>query len=150
MPVGERELLYRRFDPRDESHWLFDEGGGEGRLRSGALRWDAHTENGQSMKACSVYQRSVLWRNALRPAACLEARGWRLAGVVASDVRNLKRENLPGSKSPFDAVEDPYPSGVEDAHPRDAAHALIVHNFPGRGLNGWYRELARAFSVVPT
>lgn len=149
--VAGGDIVYRRFDPSDHSHWTVDEGGQQqGRLRSGALRWDPEPEPPASPTeaGCSVYQRSKLRHHKLVLSACLDHSTWRLASVDPADVRQLKREALPDMSSPFDTVESPYPRGEEGAPLRDAAHADIRHDMPGRGLSKWYSVLAKKFALV--
>lgn len=142
-PVNDADVLLRRFNPKDESHWTVDEATGLGRMRSGALRFDEEPAVG---KGCSVYQASILATRSLTRASCLELPDWRLAEITASAVRSLRREHKPEETSPFDAVQDPFPSGEEGAHARDAAHALITHTTRARGMSRWYKELAGAFA----
>lgn len=147
--VADGDLVFRRFDPTNSSHWTVDEGRQNGgRLRAGAFRWDPEPSSSPSRFGCSVYQQSRLQQLNLSQNACLDDPGWQLASVDPGEVRALTRSTLPNSSSPFDVVQSPYPQGEEGAPLRDAAHADISHENPSRGISKWYSELAKRFSLV--
>ena len=148
--VADGDRVHRRFDPSNKSHWTADEGDpGQGRLRSGAFRWDSEPASATTAEhaGCSVYQQSKILSLGLSLRTCVDLPGWRLASIDPAEVRSLSRANLPNISSPFDVIQTPYPQGETGAPLRDAAHADICHEKPSRGISGWYSALAKQFSL---
>jgi hypothetical protein len=73
---------------------------------------------------------------------------WKVAAATVAAIKEITRSNVP-DPNPFDVFKDPFPNGTDAGHPRDAAHANIVHDHPLRGADKWYRDLAIAFRVLP-
>lgn len=146
IPAG--DLVLRRFDPKNVSHWSSDDSGAPGRLRASALRWDPSPEAAPVRKECSVYQQSKVLALGRGIEVCLEQEGWEIAGADPAAIRAVDRRGNPGPNSPFDVTEDEYPSGIEGAHERDAAHAAVGHPLPLSGANKWYSKLAMTFRRV--
>lgn len=144
-PLGDDELIIRRFDPFDERHWSTDDAGKPARLRSPAVQFDK-SEDGTRME-CSVYQDSKLGPMGIGRKDCLE-RGrllWDIATATSGEVRRVIRATVPLEPNPFDVLEDEYPEGREGALARDGAHAIVMHAMPLKGSDRWYRELALKF-----
>lgn len=141
-------VVLRRFDPADPTRCTFDEAGRPARLRSSAFKFDAVPEESPTRKECSVYHRDALHALGLRSSDCIEAErpGWRVALASVAAIKAFARSNVP-DPNPFEVVEDPFPNGTDKVHPRDAAHANIVHELPLRGADKWYRDLAMTFHV---
>jgi len=148
VQIADGDLLYRRFDPTDKNHWTVDDSGEGGRLRSGALIWDVREAAEAAAMECSVYQESKVRALGHDHSVCIERAGWEVAASDPLDIRNARRPTVPEATSPFDAIEDEYPDGMDGAHARDAAHAAIVHPVPLSGASRWYSVLAGTFNKV--
>ena len=144
--VDDNDLLLRRFDPQKTENFTTDEAGLPSRLRQSALFFDETPEAYE----CSVYQDSKLEQLGLQRADCIEAERptWMLATATAAQVRSVKRATVPADPNPFSVLEDEYPRGREDIHPRDGAHAVIAHDKGVRGRDKWYTLAAAEFSVL--
>jgi hypothetical protein len=142
--LPDQELVIRRFDPTNASHFTTDDAGLPARLRQSALRFD----DMGGPAGCSVYQDSKLGSMGLARQDCVEATNahWQLAGTTAGTVRSVKRVTVPND-NPFDVVEDAYPEGLPAQHPRDGAHALVTHGPEVPGSDKWYQVLAFEFTV---
>jgi len=141
-------VVLRRFDPTDPIRCTLDEAGRPARLRSSAFKFDPDLEESPTRKECSVYQEEKLHAAGLGASDCIESErpGWHVALASVAEIKAFTRSNVP-DPNPFEVVEDPFPNGTSFAHPRDAAHANIIHDHPLRGADKWYRDLALAFKV---
>lgn len=147
LPPG--EVVLRRFDPHDETRCTLDEAGKPARLRSSAFRWDPDPPDSPVRKECSVYHEAGLAALGLNALDCIESDRphWRLAEATVLAVKRFTRSQRP-DPNPFEVVEAPL-HGDAERHPRDGAHACIVHSLPLAGADKWYRDLALAFRVRP-
>lgn len=146
LPVGDNVI--RRFDPTDEKRCTFDEAGKPSRLKAFALKWDPDAATPPTRKECSVYQESKIRGAGLEVAVCVEEDNphWTVALANVGEITTFVRASVK-DPNPFSVVEAPYPYGP-GGHKRDAAHANIVHSYPLRGSDGWYRDLALKFKPV--
>lgn len=114
-------------------------------LRASALQFKAEDVG----MACSVYQTSKLAARGLTVGDCIEDERphFRLAAVLAGDAQSFKRENI-DDPNPFGIIEDEFPDGNPGPHPRDGAHAAIVHPQKVPGIDKWCRDLARKFRIL--
>lgn len=127
LTIGSSETLYRRIARSNDTNMLiFDEGLDAYRVRSGAFSMDAD--------GCSAYLGSELSR----------------AGIGAADVAKTPQNvvvsvSVRGVRSAGLGIRrDPWP-GIDDPHPRDVAHALMVNSsrFGRRPLGRALSSLAR-------
>jgi hypothetical protein len=144
MANGDRvpgnDLMLRRFDPSNKTHWWFDQAGtGEKHLRSGNLSYGAD--------GFSVYQDPKLAALELPREVVLEDLTWGIVGLTAGEIRELER----GERKLLDVIEDEFPNGREDAPACDAAHALIVlpSDISKSQISAWGKKLSENLEVVP-
>lgn len=144
--LDDNDSVIRRFDPERVETYTTDDSGAPAILRQSAFRFDP--EDAYGLMGCSVYSSDALKQLELSPGDCVEARNphWRIAQASVSDVRSVIRPNIPDSRSPFDAIEDPVTDG-NPPHARDAAHALVTHEIGLPGSSKWYQQLALQFQV---
>jgi len=132
--VADEDILLRRFNPAERSHYWFDqEGVGEKHFKSGGLSYKPD--------GFSVYQDSKLIVLAVERSVVLENPGWKIAGTTAAHVRSLER----GGKKLLDAIENPIPVDDEGDPVRNLAHALIVlpEGTNGSQISAWAKKLAK-------
>lgn len=137
---GDATML-RRFNPKDDTHCFVDQGTGERRFRSGALKFDAYPD--EYMFEASCFNEDLLRSEGLTPADILEDPSWAIAAASADVIRAVTRSAQPPI---FDVVGDPFPEGPTLL--RDGAHALISHAEGCPKVAKTYSCLAREFRII--
>jgi hypothetical protein len=127
--------LYRKPPDIPLENWTkVDEGTGKRHISSGSLIF--HDDG------MSCYSREALWLNFLCYEAVKGAGPCLIFSISVQACRDVG----------FGVVEDPNPSyiSVEDRHPRDMAHTLVVHDddMPGKQVDKRRSRLAKTARVV--